>query len=86
MAHYCDVTGVGLVNYTSKHQMACISFLSRVKLGKKNVVGYFSGMLFYQNLCRREHNERPFREWALSRSLKDVQTCSVHISEGVKVS
>lgn len=61
--------------------MGCFA---KVKVGKRYVVEYYSGTLFWPNLFGREQDDRIFSEGALSVSVNDFQTYSMHIPEGVK--
>lgn len=53
-----------------------------MNLEKETVYRYYNGTLFYQNLYVRKQDAIIFGEGVLSGSVKDVQTCSEHISEG----
>lgn len=85
MLEQCSGTmGMGVMRSAIKHPMLGKGEFSKVKLGKGTVVGYYSRMIFYENLYGRQGDDRRFREGGLSGSVEDFQTYPVHILKGVK--
>lgn len=72
------------MNSAMKHPIAEMSFFARRNLGRKTVVGCYSGMLFHQNIQGKKQNGRVFQEGALAMSVKQFQTFSGHTSAGME--
>lgn len=69
----CGAVGVEVMKSTIYHPMAGVVSSAQVKLGNRNVVGYYSGTLFYQILYWRQHDDRMFGEGELSVSVKTLK-------------
>lgn len=56
----CSMMEVGVTKPPIKHPMAGMGSSAKVRLGKRNLVGYCSKTLFYQKLYGRQHDYRMF--------------------------
>lgn len=73
-----------VTSLTIKHVLADTSHWATLKLGKKNIVDYLIGMVFYQIYHGWRHNDRTIWKGALSTMEYASQAYSIHISLGVK--
>lgn len=56
----CGAMGAGAVKSTFKHPLASMGFPAFLRFGTQNVVDYYKGILFYQSLYWKQHDNITF--------------------------